>query len=155
MRFTAAEVQAHEAKLAARKSPAVVGTPNTFEKESALHDAILNHCKAQGWIAFHGSMAHKAMRTVGEPDFTILADQGRVFFIECKTATGKLSPEQLGIKMWAEKLGHTIHTCRSVEEFYRIIKPEFTASERAQKQFQASANSSFNQRFDDFGNPMK
>ncbi len=121
MRFSHAEVIAHEAKLAAKKSPPIVGVPNTFEKESALHDAILDHCKAKGWIAFHGSMAHKARRTPGEPDFCILADKGRVFFIECKTAEGKLSPEQMGIKMWAEMLGHTVHVCRSAEEFYRIV----------------------------------
>jgi len=121
MRFTHAEVIAHEAKLAANKSPAVVGSPVNIEKESALHDAILDHCKGKGWICFHGSMAHKAMRTVGEPDFCILADGGRVFFIECKTAVGKLSPEQMGIKVWAEMLGHTIHVCRSAEEFYKIV----------------------------------
>ena len=90
--------------------------------EEKLHGDIIKFCRDNGWIYFHGSMAHKAMRTVGEPDFTLLADRGRVFFIECKTKTGKLSPEQLTLKLWAEKLGHTIHTVRSMSEFKEIVK---------------------------------
>lgn len=92
----------------------------SVEAESALHDAIISHCKLKGWIYFHGSMAHRTFRVIGEPDFTILADGGRVLFVECKNAKGKLSPQQLGLKVWAEKLGHTIHTVRSMEEFLSL-----------------------------------
>lgn len=90
-------------------------------KEAHLHNKIIDACKARGWIYFYGSMASRTARTIGEPDFVILADSGRVFFIECKTRIGKLSPEQLGIKMWAEKLGHQIHVVRSVDEFLRVV----------------------------------
>lgn len=90
--------------------------------EERLHNDIIKFCRDSGWIYFHGSMAHKTLRTVGEPDFTILANNARVFFIECKTKTGKLSPEQLALKLWAEKLGHTIHTVRSMSEFKEIVK---------------------------------
>src|SRR5688572_4019426 len=89
-------------------------------KESELHADILAECKKRGWIAFHGSMAHSTYRTEGEPDFVILANNGRLIMIECKTRTGKLSPEQLGIQQWAAKLGHTIHVVRSMEEFLTI-----------------------------------
>lgn len=113
---------AHQARfLAGRHAPVTETEAEGCEKESALHDDIIQHCKAQGWIYFHGSMAHKAMRTVGEPDFTILANHGRVFFVECKTKFGKLSTEQLGLKQWAERLGHTIHVCRSAQEFFEIV----------------------------------
>lgn len=94
--------------------------PNTG-KECDLHYAIIDFCKGKGWIYFHGSMAHKTKRTAGEPDFTILADSGRVFLIECKTRISKLSPEQLGLKLWAEKLGHAIHVIRSIEEFEKLV----------------------------------
>lgn len=90
-------------------------------KESDLHDKIAEFCKQNGWICLHGSMAHRAMRTLGEPDFTILADSGRVFFIEAKSKTGKLRPEQLGMRLMAEKLGHTIHVVRSMDEFERVV----------------------------------
>lgn len=91
-------------------------------KESDLHNAIIQHCKRGQWICFHGSMAHRAMRTPGEPDFVCLLPNGRTVFIEAKTKTGKLSPEQLGMKLWAERLGHQIHTVRSLKEFLEVVK---------------------------------
>jgi hypothetical protein len=91
-------------------------------RESDLHSFISDFCRQRGWIAFHGSMAHRAMRTIGEPDYQILADKGRVFLIECKTAKGKLTPEQLGLAMLAEKLGHKIHCIRSMKEFIELTK---------------------------------
>lgn len=108
--------------------------PRGVEHESDLHDQIIAECKKRGWIYFHGSMAHRTKRTTGEPDFIVLGfveenwlgempkrRVPKVWFVECKTKTGKLSSEQLGLKMWAEKLGHTIHTCRSLEEFLKLI----------------------------------
>lgn len=113
---------AHQAKfLAGRHAPVTETEAVGCEKESELHQKIIEHCKQVGWIYFHGSMAHKAMRTLGEPDFTILANRGRIFFIECKTKFSKLSTEQLGLKKWAEQLGHTIHVCRSAQEFLEIV----------------------------------
>lgn len=94
---------------------------NHCEKESELHAQITADLKNRRWPFFHGSMAHRQMRTLGECDYTILASGGRVFFIECKTKTGKLSPEQLGLKMWAETLGHEIHTVRSFQEYLKVI----------------------------------
>ncbi len=104
------------------------------EDERALHNAILDECKRRGWIAFHGSMAHSTFRTKGEPDFVILGSVQRwdnekemwlpfsvTYLIEAKTRTGKLSVDQQAIHAWAEKLGHTIHVVRSMDEFLEII----------------------------------
>ena len=91
-------------------------------KESQIHAAVVKECKARGWIVFHGAMNHRSMRTIGEPDLTVMADNGRVFFVELKTRTGKLSPEQLGLTMLAERLGHKIHVVRSLVEFREIVK---------------------------------
>lgn len=90
-------------------------------KESVLHHQIIDECKSRGWIALHGSMVQATARTIGEWDFTILADNGRLFFIECKTGKGKLSPEQIGMIAWAAKLGHGVHVVRSLEEFINIV----------------------------------
>lgn len=98
-------------------------TPDAVLKESDLHDEIVDECKRLGWLAFHGSMAHRAMRTIGEPDFTILADRGRVFFIEAKSKTGKLRPEQIGLAMMAEKLGHKITVVRTLKDFLTAVNP--------------------------------
>ena len=90
--------------------------------EADLHNDILEDCKARGWIALHGSMAQATGRTLGEWDFVIVADYGRVFLIECKTKTGKLTPEQAGMKAWAEKLGHKPSVVRSMAEYLEAIK---------------------------------
>lgn len=119
MRMTLADVLAHQAKHS-KASPQDAPKAATGDREDVLHNAIIAHCKQRGWIYFHGSTAHRAARTVGEPDFTLLLPAGRVLFVECKTAVGKLSPEQLGLKLWAEKLGHEIHTVRSMSEFLAL-----------------------------------
>lgn len=107
--------------LARTSKKATPQTPAHDGPESDLHEKILGYCAGRGWICFHGSMAHRAKRTIGEPDFTILADCARVFFIECKSKAGKLRSEQLGLRLWAEKLGHAIHLCRSLEDFQQLI----------------------------------
>jgi len=90
-------------------------------REAELHEEIFAECRRRGWIALHGSMAERTCRTLGEPDFVILADGGRVLFVECKTRTGKLSPAQAALKFHAEKLGHTVHVVRSLEEFLAVV----------------------------------
>lgn len=113
--------QAEYLTMLARTSKAAPQSPAHDAPESELHDKILNYCESRGWICFHGSMAHRSRRTCGEPDCTILADKSRVFFVELKSKAGKLRPEQLTLSVWAEKLGHKIHCCRSMEDFTNLI----------------------------------
>ncbi len=107
--------------------PAVEGC----DKESELHEQIFAECRRRGWIALHGAMSERTHRTAGEPDFVILANaddhlpsylaRPRVFFVECKTRTGKLSPEQSAMIHHVAKLGHAIHVVRSFEEFLKLL----------------------------------
>jgi len=90
--------------------------------ESKLHEQIKGECKRRCWLAFHGSMAHRAMRTLGEPDFTIAANDGRVFFIEAKTKTGKLSSEQLGVGHLLNALNQRYKVVRSIQEFIDFVE---------------------------------
>lgn len=117
--FTPSEYQAY---LARTSKQASASNSVGVDKESELHQQILDECKRRGWIAFHGSMAHSTFRTPGEPDFVILADSGRVFLVECKTRTGKLTADQLAIHAWAKKIGHEVYTVRSLEEFLEIVR---------------------------------
>ena len=89
--------------------------------EAELHYAIMDFCRDRGWLFLHGSMAARTHRTLGEPDFVIAANNGRVLFVECKSRVGKLSPVQLAFKVQAERLGHTVHVVRSMEEFLAIV----------------------------------
>jgi predicted RecB family nuclease len=98
------------------------GHPAPVEEESGLHEQILKECQRRGWLALHGSMAHKTFRTLGEPDFIILADGGKTYFFECKAGDKKPSTEQLGIIAWAAKLGHQVHVVRSFEAFLEAVR---------------------------------
>lgn len=117
--WTEADVAAFNAR--SQKTVEIAAVARGNAPESDLHNRILAECRHRSWIAFHGSMAHRTFRSTGEPDFQILADRGRVFFIEAKTAKGKLSTSQQIIRHWAAKLGHTVHVVRSFEEFLQII----------------------------------
>lgn len=102
--------------------PSVSASPDdAVDAESGLHADIIKECKRRGWLYFHGSMAHRARRTLGEPDFVILADRGRVFFFECKKKNGKRSPEQIGVAIWGERLGHQIHLIEGMSQFLAIV----------------------------------
>lgn len=90
--------------------------------ETELHNEIIEYCKDRRWLYFHGSMAHETKRTPGEPDFEILADRGRVFFVECKAKGGKLSTDQRAVIQWAAMLGHTVHVVVNMDEFRRIVE---------------------------------
>lgn len=127
MRMSEQQVQDYYARQfsANRKGATATGMASAVSDEALLHNQIISECKRRGWIAFHGSMAHSTFRTEGEPDFVILADGGKVFLIECKTAKGKLSPAQLGIKAWAKRLGSEIHVCRSFADFLDVVNDSF------------------------------
>ena len=128
MRMSESEYLAALARIEAHKRKMVGDTPQDpavgVDDESELHQAILESCRHRGWICFHGSMAHKTRRTIGEPDFTILADCGRAILVECKKRNEKPSPAQQGMILWASRLGHTIHVVRSIQEFESVVNQQ-------------------------------
>jgi hypothetical protein len=95
--------------------------PEPTKSEKAIHNQILAYCKAQGWLVIHSSMASKTTTTIGTPDFIALLPQGRVLFVEAKTAKGKLSPAQIEFTAKAGELGHVVHVVRSVTEFRNAV----------------------------------
>lgn len=121
-RMTSIELANYNAKRMTPSERLFKEAAQEVTAESRLHQQILTECKGRGWLAFHGSMAHATYRTQGEPDFIILADLGRVFFIEAKSKTGKLTSEQLGVCAWAEKLGHKVSVVRSFGEFLNLCE---------------------------------
>lgn len=121
--MTQAEVDLHNARIAGVRLWAGEPSADAVQCESDLHYAILEECKHRGWLCFYGSMAHATRRTLGEPDFTILADRGRVFLIECKAKGGKMSPAQKGVELAAIILGHKVHVVSSLTQFFEIIEP--------------------------------
>lgn len=129
-RFTQEQLDAYEARRRAGKGQGG-GAEIPVLTEKQLHSQILSECHRRGWIVFHGDMTRPSGRTLGEPDFTVLADQGRVWFIEAKTARGRLSAAQLSLRLRAEVLGHKIYLVRSIGQFLSLVGGAFPTSHGA------------------------
>lgn len=101
----------------------VIDSTNAVTEEDVLHNDIISYCKDRHWLYFHSSMAERTTRRPGEFDFSIYANHGRHFVIECKTKTSKLSENQRDIYHWAKTLGHkNFHIIRSMEEFRKVVE---------------------------------
>ena len=101
------------------------------DREAEVHAQIIKECMKRGWPFIHNRMDRMSTSTIGAPDFVILGVYSscgmqstcspQVYFIECKTRTGKLSVEQLGFQRMSERIGHKIHVVRSFEDFLKVI----------------------------------
>lgn len=116
MRWTQDQLNAYEARRTPQQKPS-----KAVERESELHAQIIEECKRRGWLAFHGSMAHRTFRTPGEPDFVILIDNGKTLLVECKSKGGKPTKEQAANLAWAKKLGHKAIVVWSFNEFLEAL----------------------------------
>lgn len=91
------------------------------EDENKLHNEIIEFCDANAWPYLHGAMSMRTHRTEGEPDFTILAPEGRSIMVECKTKTGKLTPTQRQFAAFARRNGHPVYLVRNMEQFRIVV----------------------------------
>ncbi len=102
------------------------------QRESDLHDQVTDECRRRGWMYIHSQYGVATRSTIGCPDFIVLADNGRVLWVECKRKDGKLSKEQQAFKAMAEKLGHKVHIVRSLTEFVTLA--DWPAADLASRQ---------------------
>jgi hypothetical protein len=91
------------------------------EREADLHQEIIDYCKGKMWPYVHNRMDKISTSTPGTPDFEIYASFGITLHIEAKTVKGKLSREQLGFHMMAQRNGHQVYTVRSMDEFLQVV----------------------------------
>lgn len=101
--------------------PAPIGLEPPVEDEGKLHNEIIEYCEANAWGYLHGAMSRRTHRTEGEPDFTILAPEGRTVMVECKSKTGKPTKEQLAFAALAQRNGHTVYLVRNMEQFKIVV----------------------------------
>ena len=97
-------------------------SPNATNDESELQDQIVAYCRSKAWFVVYSGMHRRTSVPIGTPDFIIYADGARVFTIETKAKTGKQTPEQLGVMLMLEKLGHKYFIVRSMDEFLELVK---------------------------------
>ena len=91
------------------------------EHEDSLQEEIIKDARSRGWWVDFSRMDLPTTRPKGAPDVYVFADHGRLIIIEAKSKTGKVRPEQLGVKLALEKLGHTVHIVRSFGEYLKLI----------------------------------
>ena len=60
--------------------------------------------------------------TPGIPDLVVCLENGRVIFLEIKTAKTGLTGSQPFIHLALQKLGHTVYIVRSVEDVIKIME---------------------------------
>ena len=88
--------------------------------ESTIQKNILKYCKKCHILAFKVD----STSTVGFPDLTVIKPDGTVWFIELKTATGRLSKMQEHTINRLEENNANVAICRSLEEFKTLVNPE-------------------------------
>jgi len=130
-RWSQTELDAFLARRAASRTGTPLNSDSTAPagtrgelRESKIRADVIEYCRVRGWLVFSGTTAHATGRTVGEPDLTVAAHLGLVYFVELKSKTGKLRPEQAAVATWLERLGHKWLLVRSLKEFIAATEIE-------------------------------
>ena len=69
---------------------------------------------------YHNNKTHRA----GIPDLTVFKGCGEVFFVELKTETGKIKPEQIEFIDWCTENNYRIYVVRNIEQWELVKKIE-------------------------------
>ncbi len=119
-RMSQAELNAYEARHRG-KFPTTLSAVPGCDDEGTLQKDIEDYCKGRGWICLRSRMDMATTRMPGEPDLEILCPEGKTLRIECKTAKGKCTSEQLGFHQLAERLGHKVYVVRNLDGFFAAM----------------------------------
>lgn len=109
---------------------------DAVEKESELQQQIRGFLRDKRWPFVWSPMYLRTSTGIGTVDFIVAAPKGRTLWVEAKSKTGKLKPEQIGFQMLLEANGHEHYVVRSYREFLEAINdthdqhqntPQFTS----------------------------
>ena len=92
------------------------------EREKDLHIAIILECRRMGFAFVHSRMDRATTQSKGVPDFIIALPEGKTIWIECKSKSGKKSPEQMAFDYHLRKLEHRSYEVRSLDDFTSILR---------------------------------
>lgn len=85
-------------------------------EETLIKRAVKAYLELQGWSHWWHLQSGFGVYP-GLPDIQAIKD-GRTVYIECKSATGRLSPAQAAFKAMIEAAGGTYLVVRCVEDLY-------------------------------------
>ena len=99
--------------MSERLTAAALAKASGRQPESVVLDQVREVLRLRGWLVFRhhqGLGSHK-----GFPDLTALKD-GVTIYVECKTATGKLSVHQKNFRRDCEYHGGRYVVARGIED---------------------------------------
>lgn len=106
-----------------------VAAPSAFEPcddEGKLHEEIIKKLKALNWPYCHSRMDVPSTISWGNvwgvTDFIIAAPKGVTLWVEVKSKTGKMEPDQTGFGMALLKQCHKWYVVRSMDEFQAVLE---------------------------------
>lgn len=88
---------------------------------SGLHEPIMKWCHDFCVPYIHAIPTKRSRVTPGAPDFTVVY-KGKVWLIECKSATGELRPDQLAWMRQAQDQGVQVHVITNFQSFLELIR---------------------------------
>lgn len=108
-------------------SPSSAGTPlpgfPASEPESVLQGKIVKWAKDHGYpIQSNRQTRHaKGLLTPGWPDICLIL-KGRIVWIELKAGKGRMTEDQIKMRIRFLHLGHMIHEVRTWKRFVEIVQ---------------------------------
>ncbi len=126
MRWTEAQYQEWEFKKGIQN----IKQPTDLEEhkpdpglEGELVGKCLKYCKDHGlkMLAYRQSIKAKGFIPPGWPDACLICLRGRVAWIEFKSSSGRLEPEQKEIRLIFSFFGHKVHKITSYKGFLALL----------------------------------
>ena len=104
------------ATTSAITSTAIVEIPNKADvrAEKFLQEEFEQWLLLHGYFYYRVPMHKRSMLPLGYPDFTVWLGEAKILWIEYKTETGQLSPEQAEYHRQLQERGHVVFTSRSL-----------------------------------------
>jgi VRR-NUC domain len=121
MGFTQADLIAMEARLARGRKPVETPEAGGCDRESKLHEQTVQELRRRRVYFVHSRMDRPSTNNVGTPDFIVAMPNGKTLWLELKTATGKLSPEQQTAQHLLKTACHEHHIVRSYKQLLDVL----------------------------------
>ena len=113
------EEQLMEVQARQQKKPHDTNFPD-LAPEYKLQSNIEKYLTDHGFYFFHDRS--RGVNRAGQPDLVIALPGARTLWLELKSATGRLSPDQKLTRQMLLALGHEFYKVRSYRSFLEIVK---------------------------------
>ncbi len=117
----------HNRKVSPKLDSPIADDAVAAGTESKLQSDIAADLRNRRWIYFQSRTDKATTTQKGTPDFIVFPTHREAFMVECKTRTGKLSPEQQAVQFVANLSGHkyvVVRSLREAKEVFAFFEPK-------------------------------